>query len=89
MASRAASALAPAAQAGVQVVLDGAVLHDHQLGLQDGAVVLADQLGDVLAQAGDLVAGRAMASASRRRSPAGSSPRSGTVCRHSSKPSTT
>ncbi len=46
-----------ASQAGVEVLLDSAVLHDEELRLQDGAVVLADQLGDALAQTSDLLAG--------------------------------
>ena len=46
-----------AAEAGGQVALDGAVLEDHQLGVEDRAVVLADQLRDALAEADDLVAG--------------------------------
>ncbi len=41
-----------------QVVLDGAVLHQHELCLEDRAVVLADQGGNALAEQGDLLAGR-------------------------------
>jgi len=47
----------PGADVAVEVALDGAILQDHQLGVQDGAVVFADQLRDALAEADDLLAG--------------------------------
>src|SRR5207245_3814779 len=42
-------------QTGGQVLLDGCVLHDHELSLQDGAVIFAHEHGDALAQARDLI----------------------------------